>query len=95
MHVDAEIEAPYANRICVHNSMPIYIEMRGRQLPSYQRESNLISMYINLYYYNEEQMVAKSASIHMDTIQRLAIHRCGHFFFSFLEQKVMFVVECN
>lgn len=70
MKIDEEIEAPYANRICVHNSMPIYVEMRGRQLPSYQRESSLISMYVNIYYYNEELMAAKSTSIHMDTIQR-------------------------
>uniref|UniRef100_A0A1A9WX75 Uncharacterized protein n=1 Tax=Glossina brevipalpis TaxID=37001 RepID=A0A1A9WX75_9MUSC len=66
---DAEISTPYANRICVHNSIPIYIEMRGRYLPHNQRICNLITVYINIYYYHDEDMIVKSSSINLDTVQ--------------------------
>uniref|UniRef100_A0A1B0BZ12 Uncharacterized protein n=1 Tax=Glossina palpalis gambiensis TaxID=67801 RepID=A0A1B0BZ12_9MUSC len=66
---DAEISTPYANRICIHNSTPVYIEMRGRYLPHNQRICNLITVYINIYYYHEEDMIVKSSSINLDTVQ--------------------------
>uniref|UniRef100_A0A1I8P4R6 Uncharacterized protein n=1 Tax=Stomoxys calcitrans TaxID=35570 RepID=A0A1I8P4R6_STOCA len=66
---DEEVQAPYANRICLHNSTPIYVEMRARQLPKNHRECNLLSMYINIYYFHDEDMIAKTNSIPLDTIQ--------------------------
>ncbi|XP_075150047.1 uncharacterized protein LOC142224146 [Haematobia irritans] len=66
---DEEVQAPFSNRICLHNSTPIYVEMRARQLPKNHRECNLLSMYINIYYYHDEEMIAKTSSIPLDTIQ--------------------------
>ncbi|CAD6997598.1 unnamed protein product [Ceratitis capitata] len=68
---DMEISTSYANRICVHNSMPIYVEMRCRAIPHERRYCNLLSMYINIYYFNDEEMIAKIHSIQLDTIQGL------------------------
>ncbi|XP_067622050.1 uncharacterized protein [Eurosta solidaginis] len=69
--IDMEISTSYANRICVHNSIPIYIELRCREIPHEQRDCNLLSMYINVYYFNDEEMIAKIHSIQLDTVQGL------------------------
>ncbi|XP_065356851.1 uncharacterized protein LOC135951181 [Calliphora vicina] len=69
LNYDFEISVPFANRICLHNSTPIYLEMRAQQLPKNQRDCNLLSMYINIYYYHDEDMIAKCNSIPLDTIQ--------------------------
>ncbi|TMW49631.1 hypothetical protein DOY81_005277 [Sarcophaga bullata] len=69
LNYDTEISIPYANRICLHNSTPIYLEMRAQQLPKNHRDCNLLSMYINIYYYHDEDMIAKCNSIELDTIQ--------------------------
>ncbi|KAM7354648.1 uncharacterized protein ACRADG_006239 [Cochliomyia hominivorax] len=69
LNYDFEISVPYANRMCLHNSTPIYLEMRAKQLPKNQRDCNLLSMYINIYYYHDEDMIAKCNSIALDTIQ--------------------------
>ncbi|XP_017464776.1 PREDICTED: uncharacterized protein LOC108358120 isoform X2 [Rhagoletis zephyria] len=69
--VDTEILTSYANRICVHNSIPIYVEMRCRELPRERRDCNLLSMYINIYYFNDDDMVAKMHSIQLDAVQGL------------------------
>ncbi|XP_073823626.1 uncharacterized protein [Musca autumnalis] len=66
---DYEIVVPYANRICLHNSTPIYVEMRARPLPKNHRECNLLSIYINIYYFHDEELIAKSNSIQLDNIQ--------------------------
>ncbi|XP_055849537.1 uncharacterized protein LOC129914358 [Episyrphus balteatus] len=65
---DTEIDAPYKNRICVHNSIPIYMEMRAKELPQLNRDCVLISVYVNVYYYHDEDLVAKSHSIQLDTV---------------------------
>lgn len=44
--------------------------MRAQQLPKNHRDCNLLSMYINIYYYHDEDMIAKYNSIELDTIQR-------------------------
>lgn len=67
---DLEISTAYSNRICLHNSFPIYVEMRCRELPHNLRECNSLSMYINIYYYNDEELVTRMHSIQLDTIQR-------------------------
>lgn len=64
-----EILTSYANRICIHNSIPIYVEMRCREIPHERRDCNLLSMYINIYYFNDEDMVAKMHSIQLDAVQ--------------------------
>lgn len=69
-YLDFEVTTAYANRICLHNSTPIYVEMRAHPLPNNNRECNLLSMYINIYYYHDEDMIAKTNSIQLDTIQR-------------------------
>lgn len=68
---DTEIETPYKNRICVHNSIPIYLEMRAKELPQINRDCFLISVYVNVYYFDDEDLVAKSHSIQLDTVASL------------------------
>ncbi|XP_055903145.1 uncharacterized protein LOC129939231 [Eupeodes corollae] len=68
---DNEINAPYKNRICVHNSIPIYMEMRAKELPKLNRDCCLISVYVNVYYYHDEELIAKSHSIQLDTVASL------------------------
>ncbi|XP_054742458.1 uncharacterized protein LOC129247369 isoform X1 [Anastrepha obliqua] len=68
---DMEISTSYANRICIHNSIPIYVEMRCCELSHERRDCNLLSIYINIYYFNDEDMVAKMHSIQLDAVQCL------------------------
>ncbi|ALC38765.1 CG16972 [Drosophila busckii] len=65
---DLEVQAPYGNRICVHNSTPIYVEMRSHPLDHHKRESKLLSLYLNVYYYCEEEMRPKMHSVHLDSV---------------------------
>ncbi|XP_049318298.1 uncharacterized protein LOC105223899 isoform X1 [Bactrocera dorsalis] len=71
LSADMEILTSYANRICIHNSIPIYVEMRCREIPHERRDCNLLSLYINIYYFNDEDMVAKIHSIQLDAVQGL------------------------
>ncbi|XP_036229833.2 uncharacterized protein [Bactrocera oleae] len=71
LSADMEISTSYTNRICIHNSIPIYVEMRCREIPHERRDCSLLSMYINIYYFNEEDMVAKTHSIQLDAVQGL------------------------
>ncbi|XP_011193849.1 uncharacterized protein Fam196a_1 [Zeugodacus cucurbitae] len=71
IYTDMEISTSYANRICIHNSIPIYVEMRCREIPHERRDCNLLSMYINIYFFNDEDMVAKMHSIQLDAVQGL------------------------
>ncbi|XP_062130949.1 uncharacterized protein LOC133842054 [Drosophila sulfurigaster albostrigata] len=65
---DVEVVMPYANRLCAHNSTPVYIEMRSHQLDHHRRESMLLSLYVNVYYYCEEEMRPKLHSVHLDAV---------------------------
>ncbi|KAL7741957.1 hypothetical protein ACLKA6_012164 [Drosophila palustris] len=65
---DMEVAIPYANRICAHNSTPVYIEMRSHPLDHHRRESKLLSLYVNVYYYCEEELRPKMHSVHLDAV---------------------------
>ncbi|XP_023177491.2 uncharacterized protein LOC111603905 [Drosophila hydei] len=65
---DIEISSPYDNRLCTHNSTPVYIEMRSHPLDHHKRESKLLSLYVNVYYYCEEEMRPKLHSVHLDAV---------------------------
>ncbi|EDW76658.2 uncharacterized protein Dwil_GK15572 [Drosophila willistoni] len=65
---DIEIVAPFGNRLCVHNSTPVYIEMRCHPLDHHRREGKLMSLYVNVYYYCEEELRPKMHSVHLDAV---------------------------
>ncbi|XP_068151419.1 LOW QUALITY PROTEIN: uncharacterized protein [Drosophila tropicalis] len=65
---DIEIVAPFGNRLCVHNSTPVYIEMRCHSLDHHRREGKLMSLYVNVYYYCEEELRPKMHSVHLDAV---------------------------
>lgn len=66
--LDIEIPAPFDNRLCTHNSTPVYIEMRSHPLDHHKRESNLLSLYVNVYYYCDEELRPKMHSVHLDAV---------------------------
>ncbi|XP_064547695.1 uncharacterized protein LOC135434883 [Drosophila montana] len=65
---DIEIVTPHCNRMCAHNSTPVYIEMRSHPLDHHKRESKLLSLYVNVYYYCEEELRPKMHSVHLDAV---------------------------
>ncbi|XP_026843275.1 uncharacterized protein LOC6596278 [Drosophila persimilis] len=65
---DNEIFAPFGNRLCVHNSTPVYLEMRCHPLDHHKREVTLTSLYVNVYYYCEEELRPKMHSVHLDAV---------------------------
>ncbi|XP_030372880.1 uncharacterized protein LOC115622901 [Scaptodrosophila lebanonensis] len=65
---DVEITAPFANRLCVHNSTPVYVEMRSHALDHNKRERVLLSLYVNVYFYCEEELRPKIHSVHLDAV---------------------------
>lgn len=63
-----EVVIPFSNRMCAHNSTPVYIEMRSHPLDHHRRESKLLSLYVNVYYYCEEELRPKMHSVHLDAV---------------------------
>ncbi|EDW03168.1 uncharacterized protein LOC6562849 [Drosophila grimshawi] len=65
---DVEVPTPHSNRLCTHNATPVYIEMRSHLLEQLKRESKLLSLYVNVYYYCEEELRPKMHSVHLDAV---------------------------
>ncbi|XP_034668730.1 uncharacterized protein LOC117901882 [Drosophila subobscura] len=65
---DTEVFAPFGNRLCVHNSTPVYVEMRCHPLDHHKREVTLTSLHVNIYYYCEEELRPKMHSVHLDAV---------------------------
>ncbi|XP_041448402.1 uncharacterized protein LOC111072512 [Drosophila obscura] len=65
---DNEVFAPFGNRLCVHNSTPVYVEMRCHPLDHHKREVTLTSLHVNVYYYCEEELRPKMHSVHLDAV---------------------------
>lgn len=65
---DMEVIMPFVNRMCANNSTPVYIEMRSHQLDHHRREKKLLSLYVNVYYYCEEELRPKMHSVHLDAV---------------------------
>ncbi|KAH8279749.1 hypothetical protein KR054_003807 [Drosophila jambulina] len=65
---DTEIFTPYGSRICVHNSTPVYLEMKSRPLDHHKREVKLTSLHVNVYYFCEEDLRPRMHSVHLDTV---------------------------
>ncbi|KAH8412417.1 hypothetical protein KR009_001840, partial [Drosophila setifemur] len=65
---DIEIFAPFGSRMCMHNSTPVYLEMRCRPLDHHKREVQLTSLHVNVYYFCEEELRPRMHSVHLDTV---------------------------
>ncbi|XP_016976096.1 uncharacterized protein LOC108042375 [Drosophila rhopaloa] len=65
---EQEIFTPFGNRICVHNSTPVYLEMRSRPLDHHKREVKLTSLHVNVYYFCEEELRPRMHSVHLDAV---------------------------
>ncbi|KAH8314129.1 hypothetical protein KR067_013434, partial [Drosophila pandora] len=66
---DIEIEAPFGSRMCVHNSTPVYLEMRCRPLEQHKREVKLTALHVNVYYFCEEELRPRMHSVHLDSVK--------------------------
>ncbi|XP_052854412.1 LOW QUALITY PROTEIN: uncharacterized protein LOC128263420 [Drosophila gunungcola] len=65
---ETEIFTPFGSRICVHNSTPVYLEMRSRPLDHHKREVKLTSLHVNVYYFCEEELRPRMHSVHLDAV---------------------------
>ncbi|XP_017075762.2 uncharacterized protein LOC108110972 [Drosophila eugracilis] len=65
---EKEIFTPFGSRICVHNSTPVYLEMRSRPLDHHKREVKLTSLHVNVYYFCEEELRPRMHSVHLDAV---------------------------
>ncbi|XP_070133419.1 uncharacterized protein [Drosophila bipectinata] len=65
---DVEIKAPYGSRMCMHNSTPVYLEMRCRPLDQHKREVKLTTLHVNVYYFCEEELRPRMHSVHLDSV---------------------------
>ncbi|XP_033151294.1 uncharacterized protein LOC117135257 [Drosophila mauritiana] len=65
---EREIFTPFGSRICVHNSTPVYLEMRSRPLDHHKREVKLTSLHVNVYYFCEEELRPRMHSVHLDAV---------------------------
>ncbi|EDW88258.1 uncharacterized protein LOC6527454 [Drosophila yakuba] len=66
--LEKEIFTPFGSRICVHNSTPVYLEMRSRPLDHHKREVKLTSLHVNVYYFCEEELRPRMHSVHLDAV---------------------------
>ncbi|KAH8283645.1 hypothetical protein KR018_010325, partial [Drosophila ironensis] len=65
---DTEVYVPYGSRMCMHNSTPVYLEMRGRPTEHHKREGKLTTMHVNVYYFCEEELRPRMHSVHLDAV---------------------------
>ncbi|XP_070075815.1 uncharacterized protein [Drosophila takahashii] len=65
---EKEIFTPFGSRICVHNSTPVYLEMRSKPHDHHKREVKLTSLHVNVYYFCEEELRPRMHSVHLDAV---------------------------
>ncbi|XP_055388194.1 uncharacterized protein LOC129616588 [Condylostylus longicornis] len=68
---DEEIISPLKNRLLLHENIPIYTEIRARQLPYSNRECSLLSPYICIYYFDAIKNIVQQHAIQLDSIKSL------------------------
>ncbi|XP_026834030.1 uncharacterized protein LOC6542842 [Drosophila erecta] len=89
--IEKEIFTPFGSRICVHNSTPVYLEMRSRPLDHHKREVKLTSLHVNVYYFCEEELRPRMHSVHLDAVNC----EWPHVIYTTIADSRYFVMACQ